>query len=59
VTAYRKGIIAALIAVLIIAVQAFQAAAGDGAVDTNDWLTIALAVLGAVGVYLVPNAPPE
>ena len=58
-TEYRKAIVAGIIGALIVAIQAYQAAAGDGAVDTNDWLTIALAVLGVVGVYFVPNTPAE
>jgi hypothetical protein len=54
-SAYRKALLAGLIAVLIVGLQAVQAASADGGLDTQDWLTIALAVLGAVGVYFVPN----
>lgn len=46
----------AIVAVLIAGVTAAQAALTDG-ITGQEWLTVALAVLTAVGVYLVPNAP--
>lgn len=55
---YYKGIIAAVVAVLIAGVTAWQAASADG-MTPQDWATVILAVLGAVGVYAVPNSPAE
>jgi hypothetical protein len=49
-----KAIVAVVTAGLIA-----LAAALTGGVDPTEWITIALAVLGAFTVYLVPNAPPE
>lgn len=32
-------------------------AMGDGVIETGEWVTLALAVLGALGItYVVPNA---
>ena len=53
---YAKSILAALVAVLIAGVTAWQAASADG-MTPQDWATVILAVLGAVGVYAVPNQP--
>jgi hypothetical protein len=44
---YAKAVVALCGAVAI--------AVGDGILDVNDGITIALAVLAAIGVYLVPN----
>lgn len=55
---YYKGIIAAVVAVLIAGVTAWQAASADG-MTPQDWATVILAVLGAVGVYAVPNTPSD
>jgi hypothetical protein len=33
--------------------------AADGLLDVNDGIQLVLAVLGALGVYAVPNAPKE
>lgn len=51
---YAKAIVAALTAGLIAA----QTAIADGGINTSDWITIALAALGALAVYAVPNATP-
>jgi hypothetical protein len=46
----------ALVAVLMAALISFQSLATDG-VSVQDWASIAVAVLTAVGVYLIPNVP--
>lgn len=51
---YWKFIIAALTTGLI----ALQAALTDGTVTTQEWVTIALAALGALGVWAKSNAAP-
>lgn len=48
---YAKFAIAALTAGLIAA----QTALMDGSISVQDWVTIALAALGALGVYAAPN----
>lgn len=57
-SAYYKAIAAAVVAILIAGITAWQAASADG-MTGQDWATVALAVLGAVGVYAVPNTPPQ
>ena len=52
---YSKTIVAVLIAALV----ALQAALTDGGVTADEWVGIALAAVGAVGVYAVPNRQPE
>jgi hypothetical protein len=44
----------ALVAVLMAALISFQSLATDG-VSVQDWASIAVAVLTAVGVYVIPN----
>jgi hypothetical protein len=46
----------ALVAVLMAALVSFQSLATDG-VSVQDWASIAVAVLTAVGVFLIPNVP--
>lgn len=46
----------ALVAVLMAALVSFQTLATDG-VSVQDWASITVAVLTAVGVYLIPNVP--
>lgn len=46
----------ALVAVLMAALISFQTLAMDG-VSVQDWASIAVAVLTALGVYLIPNVP--
>lgn len=50
---YAKFVVALVAAGLV----ALQVALTDGHVTGQEWITIALAVLGAAGVGLVPNAP--
>ena len=50
---YMKVAVAVAIALL----TALQAAITDSTVTGNEWLTIGLAVVTALGVYLVPNKP--
>jgi hypothetical protein len=52
---YAKTIVAAAAAGCV----ALGAALSDDTVTTAEWVTIALACLGALGVYLVPNKPAE
>ncbi len=52
-SAYLKAIVAVVIAGL----TALQAAISDSDVTQNEWVLIALAVVGAIGVYAIPNAP--
>ena len=47
----RKAIVAAAGALGIVI--------ADGIFDVNDGITVALAVLAAIGVYAVPNEPVE
>jgi hypothetical protein len=51
---YAKTIVAVLTAALIAA----QTALVKGHITTSDWITIALAALGALGVWAVPNTAP-
>jgi len=55
VSRYLKSIIATAVAAL----TALQAAISDERVTNNEWIIVALAALGAAGVYLVPNSPPD
>lgn len=50
-----KAYVALLIPVAITVVQLVQSSLNDGAWTSEDTFTVILAVLGAVGVYLVPN----
>ena len=50
-----KAVVAAVIAVALIAVPVVQTAFSDGVWSVQDTFTVILAVLGAVGVYFVPN----
>jgi hypothetical protein len=49
---YAKTIVAVVMAALV----ALQTALTDGGVSGQEWITIALAALGALGVLVVPNA---
>lgn len=51
---YWKFLIAALTTGLV----ALQTALTDGTVTTAEWVTIAIAALGALGVWAIPNATP-
>jgi hypothetical protein len=48
----------ALIALLTAAAIAAQTALSDGVVTASEWVSIAIAALGALAVYAVPNTPP-
>lgn len=47
-----KAVLAVITAVLTLAVQLI----GDGTLDMTEWLQLAMAALGALGVYAVPNS---
>lgn len=51
---YAKFIVAALTAVAVAA----QTALSDGVVSASEWVSIVIAALGALAVYMVPNADP-
>jgi len=46
----------AFVAVVMAALVTYQTLATDG-VSVQDWCSVAVAVIGAVGVYLIPNTP--
>lgn len=52
--AYAKTIVAVVLA----AAYALQAALSDDTVTTTEWVGIGLAVLTALGVWAIPNAKP-
>lgn len=54
---YRKAVAAGAIAVLIAGLTVFGSVFEDGVVTPQEWVTVALAVLGAIGVYFFPNDP--
>jgi hypothetical protein len=54
-TRYWKSIIAAVIAVLVILVQAIQAQSADGVWTGEDTIVTILVLLSAVGVYFKAN----
>lgn len=54
VSSVAKTIVAAIAA----GVGAVVAATTDGVVTTNEMILVALAVLTALGVYVVPNSDP-
>ena len=58
-TKAAKFWIAAIAAVVIAGLNAYEVAFSDGVMSTQEWVTIAAAVIGAITVYLVPNATPE
>lgn len=51
---YGKSIIAALTAAVIVA---YQALGGDQHISSVEWVSISIAFVTAVGVYVVPMAP--
>jgi len=52
-SAYAK----AIVAVIGAGVGALQFALDDGVVVGQEWTTIIIAIVTAIGVYLVPNKP--
>lgn len=57
--AYAKAIVAGVVAVLIAGLTAAQVALEDDTLTTAEWVTIGLAVVGAVGVWWVKNKEPD
>jgi hypothetical protein len=55
--AAAKAYVALAVATVVATLTAVQAVQGDG-MSTDDWLTVALAALGPIAVWLVPNQPP-
>jgi hypothetical protein len=51
---YGKAIAAVITAAVVVV---FQARSGDHRVDPVEWVTVAIAAVSALGVYLVPLAP--
>jgi hypothetical protein len=51
------GYAKAIVAVIGAGVAALQFALEDGVVVGQEWTTIIIAVVTAIGVYLVPNKP--
>lgn len=51
---YRKTVVAILTAGGTWATAAFA----DGVISTQEWVALAVAVIGVLGVYGVPNDPP-
>ena len=54
---YAKTIVA-LVPFVIAALMVLSDALGDGTVSNQEWIAVVIALLGAVGVYAVPNTPP-
>lgn len=52
---YAKFIVAAGVAGLTVLASAIT----DDKVTSSEWVAIALAVLGAIGVYVIPNKPGD
>ena len=48
-----------IVAAVAAGVLALQVALSDNAITSTEAVTVALAVLGALGVYAVPNTPPD
>lgn len=51
---YGKAIVAVLVAGVVVA---YQALSGDQRIEPAEWVSVAIAVATAVGVYLIPLAP--
>ena len=56
---YRKFIVAIVTAAVIAGLSALTSALGDNFISAQEWATIALAFVGAIGVYVIPNDPKE
>ncbi len=52
---YAKAVVAVLTAALVALSQLLTDGGTAGDLSLGDWLTVALAVLGALGVYFTPN----
>jgi hypothetical protein len=53
---YGKAIVAVVVAAIVIA---YQALSGDGRIEDTEWVSVAIAAVTAVGVYLIPLAPSQ
>jgi hypothetical protein len=51
---YGKAIVAVIVAAIVVA---YQALSGDNHIEAPEWVSIAIAAVTAVGVYVVPLAP--
>ncbi|GLW32286.1 hypothetical protein [Actinoplanes regularis] len=51
---YGKALVAVIVAGVV---TAYQALTGDGHIDPAEWVSVAIAAVTAVGVWLVPLAP--
>jgi hypothetical protein len=51
---YGKAIVAVLVAAVV---YAYQALSGDGHISATEWVSVAIAGVTALGVYVVPLAP--
>ena len=51
---YGKSIVAVITAAIV---AAYQALSGDQNIEAAEWVSIAIAAVTALGVYLVPLAP--
>lgn len=51
---YGKSLVAALTAAVVVA---YQALTGDHHIDAVEWVSVAIAGVTAVGVYVVPMSP--
>jgi len=56
---YAKTWVAVIVAVLIAGLQTALSVLGDGIWTMEDTIVVLLAIVGAVGVYAVPNTPPQ
>lgn len=57
ISRYAKTLVAA-VPFLIAALKVLSDALGDGTVSNQEWIGTAIALLGAVAVFSVPNKPP-
>lgn len=51
---YGKSIVAVIVAAIV---YAHQALSGDNRIEATEWVSIAIAAVTALGVYVVPLAP--
>ena len=51
---FGKAIVAVIVAAIV---AAYQALSGDGRIEAEEWVSIAIAGVTAVGVYITPLAP--
>lgn len=54
-----SGVAKFIVAAVAAGVTAVVAAVSDGEVTSTEAISVALAVLGALGVYVVPNSASE